>query len=523
LPLAVSLLFSVHPIVTESINWISGRTDIMMSTFVLISLLCILHYLTDKSCLFLVAALFSSIFAFLAKEAALGYIIGLPLLLLLRQESSHSHGLNDKIYNAPSFKIIPFLSATALAVIAAMYTDMSWLIIVIACCYLAYLLCMDYRQNGMFSKTVIIRLIVLASMLFGCILCFVMVRKIVFTSSVGKIGQTVQLMLADINYSISMFLGAIGLYVKKFFFPLPLNFFIHEIDPLYDLLGITAILLIVFLLTISDLSATFGLLGFLMLAPALPFAFGTIAWTSYAERYIYLSSAFWILALGLWIHRWLVIRPIYIRYAVLLTALLCALAGYATFSRNGIWNTNVSLMRDTVAQTPKKRILHDIYINALLTAGLTAEAEHQYRYASSIAPAGRNDTSDLKIGAVLEKQKRFKEALQLYQDAVQRTKFSSEKLLNASISLITSMQQIQNISQAERKHLLCLEQEYREKRSAITHNPLLLMEEGNIALKAGSYREAISWFDKALSSTSKGDVKLIKQIEYLKRKSGEQH
>ena len=38
-----------------------------------------------------------------------------------------------------------------------------------------------------------------------------------------------------------------------------------------------------------------------MLLPALPFAFGTIAWTGYAERYIYLSSAFWIISAVIYI------------------------------------------------------------------------------------------------------------------------------------------------------------------------------------------------------------------------------
>jgi hypothetical protein len=520
LPLAVSLMFSVHPIVTESVNWISGRTDIMMSTFILISLLCVLHYQSNKSRLFLVTALLSSAIALLAKEAALGYIIGLPFLLL---EQEPDPVLDDSKRSAASFEMVPFLLAFAIAVIVVLYTDIRWMTLVVVCCYFAYLLSKDILQKRSQQKSVIMRLTILVLMLFGSILSFVMIRKIVFTSNVGKIAQTVNLMFADMNYTITLFVGAIGFYARKFFLPLPLNFYIHEIDPLYDLLGIMVLLLIVFLLTISEIPATLALLGFLLLVPALPFTFGTIAWTGYAERYIYLSSALWILAIGLWISRWLDKRPQYNKYTMLVVAVLCAFAGYNTIIRNDIWKTNVSLMKDTVAQSPNKRVLHDIYIKALVSAGMITEAEHQYQYASTIAPAGRNDQSDLSIGMQLVKQKRYKDALQLYQDAIQRTKFSSEKLLSASIELSMLMQQLPNISQAEKEHLTRIEFEYREKRSVVTNNPVLLIEEGKKAIQSGSYRETTLLINKALNNVPKGNVKLIQQIDSLKRELGEQH
>lgn len=49
-------------------------------------------------------------------------------------------------------------------------------------------------------------------------------------------------MAGDPNYSVSVFLGAVGFYVKKFFLPLPLNLFIVEVDPLYDFIGIGVLL-----------------------------------------------------------------------------------------------------------------------------------------------------------------------------------------------------------------------------------------------------------------------------------------
>ena len=44
LPLIASLLFGLHPVTTESVAWISGRTDIMAGTFVLLSTVCLLSF-----------------------------------------------------------------------------------------------------------------------------------------------------------------------------------------------------------------------------------------------------------------------------------------------------------------------------------------------------------------------------------------------------------------------------------------------------------------------------------------------
>lgn len=486
LPLAVSMLFSVHPIVTESVNWISGRTDIMMSTFALISLLGVLHFRTDRSRQSLLFALLSAAVALLAKEAALGYIVGLPLLMLPPERSGVAIDQEDGV---SSSKIIPFLLTFTLMVVTAIHTGRYWLVLMIAGAYLAYLIRVDLPRHASFIKHIaVMRLFVLFPSFIGSILGFIAIRKTVFISSVGKIGQTVILMLADTNYTISLFLGALGFYVKKFFAPLPLNFYIHEIDPLFDLFGILVLLLIVLLMTVNKLPATLALLGFMTLVPALPFAFGTIAWTSYAERYIYLPCSIWLLAFGLCVGRWLQKYPNHITHFIPVTVILCTITGYITFSRNSVWKTNVALMKDTVAQTPKKRVLHDIYIRSLLSAGMTQEAEQQYRYASVIVPAGDDDVSDLALGQYLVCQKRYGEALQLYRQAIIRTRFSSKKLLSAAIGVLQKLRQEQNTSPGEKMRLMSLENEYLKKRAAVPDNPGLWSVGDKGMTQTGSYK-----------------------------------
>ena len=511
LPFFAALLFSVHPIVTESVNWISGRTDIMMSNFLLISLLCILQYKLSRSRLSLIAGLLSAVVAMLAKETALGFIIGLPLLLWYKPEAN-----NDK---AQAFRLVPFFIAYALSVTVVLYSNCYGIALGLGICYLGYLQYKDFCSGSLDRSVVQVRLFFLVPMLMVAALIFVVIRKTVFTSSVGKIGQTITLMLGDINYTISVFFGAIGFYVKKFFLPLPLNFFILEISPLYDLLGIAVFLGIMYFLTSKDMSAILALMGFLLLAPALPFAFGTIAWSGYAERYLYLPSAFWLMAISLKLNRLLDSYPHLVRPARITIVLLCIIAGSITFYRNGVWQSNVSLMKDTVSQTPNMRTLQDIYIRSLLNAGMTADAERQYESALADAPPGYNVSSDLALGGELVKQGRKDNALALYQNVLIRTRFTSEAPLTAAIDLLRSMQNENQISGFKKQQLHAVELEYVAKRLIITKSPRLMLEKGNDALAAGSITEATAWFTKALDYVSPRDYKLRKTLEEQKIKS----
>jgi hypothetical protein len=178
----------------------------------------------------------------------------------------------------------------AVIAIEMIYFGNYWASLAGCVCYSIILLAEERGLKDLFRPDV------KKTLLFGSFACatavsYYLLRKMVFKSDVGKIGQTLKLMLLDVNYSISVFLGASGFYLKKFFFPLPLNFYLLEIDPLYDLAGILLLLFCLRLLTRLNLSAAFFIAGVCMFLPALPFAFGTIAWTGYAERYIYISTA----------------------------------------------------------------------------------------------------------------------------------------------------------------------------------------------------------------------------------------
>lgn len=522
IPLASALLFSLHPIVTESVNWISGRTDIMMSMFVLFSVLCILRYKRQGqvgSRILFYTAIISAVIAVLAKETALGYLVGLPLLVWCR--TSETQYEIDPHSPLDAFRV--FLAYYAAGCLAALYLNSFWFVLLITGCYLVYLMYVYRVCTGCNERLVKIDKVIIYLISFvGISGCFVLLRKIVFVSSVGKIGQTVMLMTADLNYTISLFCGAIGFYVKKFFLPLPLNFFILEIDPLYDLLGIAVFLLIMRLIVNRTLPAVIALIGFFLVLPALPFAFGTIAWTAYAERYIYLSNAFWVISIVLAGDRWLGQHERRRIIASWVTVIICLAASLVSYQRNCIWKTNVSLLKNTVEQSPKIRKLRDIYINALIDAGQSAEAEKQYEYSITVLPAAYyDDRADLMMGGELVKEGRFAEALHLYQEALQRTRYSSEKLLAAAYHLVKKMLKVESLSSGERDRLAVLEREYATSLYAKTQNPYLLVEGGQLALQQGLFAEAFNSFDAALRYWPSHDYRRIhvERLRDIARKS----
>lgn len=76
--LSSALLFSVHPIHTEAVSFISGRVDVLCLFFFLLSLLLFLKYYSNKKFILYLLSLFCFFVALLVKEMALT----LPLILL---------------------------------------------------------------------------------------------------------------------------------------------------------------------------------------------------------------------------------------------------------------------------------------------------------------------------------------------------------------------------------------------------------------------------------------------------------
>lgn len=441
LPFCAALLFGVHPITTESVNWISGRTDILMGNFILLGAILLILFKRSGRIRYLISALLAVLLAALAKEAAIGCLAGGVLLCTARVSDSPS----GPEISGPSTIDTPQISFTifyGIAFLAALILGNYWIVLA---CFLVYWALAIYRQANTGSlelKKQIRTILIILSIASVSLVLFFLMRNLVFTSSSGKIGNTVRLMLTDTNYSISLFIGAFGFYIQKFIFPWPLNFFILEIDPLYDFAGIAVVLVIMRLLTKNTIRTALYLVGIGLVLPVLPFVFGTIAWTSYAERYIYLPSAFWCVALAVQSAELLGMkcfqRPCMKWTLMVLFPVL--LVTFATTSRlrNLVWQKNVTLLQDTVGKSPKVKPLRDFYMAALFNAGRFDEAAEQYEIGKSLYSRIYDPAPDLIMGMILRKRGKNDAAYQLYEKTNLRTGYVSEQSLLAMLHFLES-------------------------------------------------------------------------------------
>lgn len=227
-PLFAALLFALHPVNTEAVNWISGRTDLLAAFFCLSSLVLILtpHLTFTRS--ILAALLF--LFGLFSKEVAIALIPVLFMHFFWLKNNARMYRLRHRIS-----LFLPFLAASAVY----------------------------FFMRGVGTSRV----------------------------DVGMATAT-KSMYDDYLGAASGATKAFGFYIKKLFAPLPLNFGIVEIDTtFYFWFGlfsiIVSLLVLVFRRRVAGFCTCMTICFFL---PAVTIALNKMAWTPLAERYVYISS-----------------------------------------------------------------------------------------------------------------------------------------------------------------------------------------------------------------------------------------
>ena len=315
---------------------------------------------------------------------------------------------------------------------------------------------------------------------------FWVMRRIAFSSDLSRIGQTLKLMRADTNYTIQLFLEAMGFYAGKFFMPLPLNAAIREIDPLYSLAGAALLVLCLFLLTRPSLFSGLILTGFLMIAPALPLAFGTIAWTAYAERYVYLALPFWILAVGCVLPA---VSEGRIKFQVVGTTLLLVAMALIVIQRGQVWATNIALCSDMVAKSPDFKMARGLYMSALVQAGRYREAEEQYRIASRLSAVRYEEQYDLVMASVYLKQGRDAEAEQMLLSALKKSKGQKPGVLQALAAFCDNRTRTAPPRERDKYERLVLE--YTRKLYDLDKDPHTLYQVAKLHLRFGEKADGV--------------------------------
>jgi tetratricopeptide (TPR) repeat protein len=315
--LFAALFFALHPIATESVSWISGRTDPLMAVFLLLAVWLIVLALSSGRPLAALTGGVALFLACLAKEVAVFILPGLLWLIVVYP----GHGgwldrLRQRWWTLlmPTVGVIGYFTLRHFAIA---------------------------RDSG------------------------------IGTALAGVTGGDYDLLnKARIAFKVY------GFYFKKLFVPWPLNFAIVEISGWYVLAGILLAALLLYLLWRADVAGAFGLMAFCVLSPALLVVFGKMTWTPLAERYLYTSIALFApLAAFLVVHlRTLVTAPLRRRCDLALVLLLLVFFG-TTLHRAWIWQDNLLLYQDTLAKSPNLAPVQTELASALMHKGRAAEAE----------------------------------------------------------------------------------------------------------------------------------------------------
>lgn len=261
--------------------------------------------------------------------------------------------------------------------------------------------------------------------------CFSYLREFVLKDDSSRIALTLRIMNMDWGHTFFISMRALGFYIKKIFLPLPLNFAIYEVDPLYELLAFPILFLLYCFFIKRPLSGAYVLTGVALISPAFPIAFNQIAWTPFAERYVYISLGF-ILPSFVYFVSWLNLKTV-IRSGLLVV--LIFICGMFTFQRSVTWKTNEALWRDTVEKSPISQKAWNNYGVALQNQGRFEEAEYIFSVAASKTRFGYTDKYDINMAESMISRHDYHNAQQKLLEVLELSSGTSNRALNALLEV----------------------------------------------------------------------------------------
>lgn len=447
LPLCAALLFAVHPINTESVNWISGRTDLLAGIFVLLSILLLLKSLQQGKIMWCAIASLAFLTGCFAKEVSVCALPGLLLIVLFYdQEGSLMQRLAKRL------TCCAFLSAAA-----AVYFIFR---------YIAFY----GGDTGM------------------------------------KTALTVNVSTFNFINTFRVILKVLGFYLKKIFIPWPLNFAIVNISDYYVILGIILILAIAYMLYKRCLISAFFLTSISVTAPALLVAFGKMAWTPLAERYLYIPCAIFCVAISVCVYDRLLSNGHKFRKSLYLILMLLFISGaYTTVERNIVWQNNVTLFQDTLRKSPNFFLVQNALAGALQQQQGSGE-ESKLMLLSMVAPEGHkrggklvdsNRARILMSEGDLVGAKRL--LLRNIEDSGAFLPTIVEQIISIDMNLLKDERSVRKVVEL-RKEIVAFLLQLHEK----SGDPFFFYRIGQFYLNIGNKKEAQHYFSKAYLQSPEG-------------------
>jgi tetratricopeptide (TPR) repeat protein len=305
--LAGGIIFALHPIHTESVCWITGRSDTVAAMFMFPAMVTAIHYRDRKAVWALLLSPLLFLCAAFSKEVALSALLVLPFLLLLVPPSRSTDRKEQQ-----------------------------------------------QQRGGVKTGAVLARLFgswaLLALYAVATLIYFVMRTK----ADAGY-GKSLDMDPGEILGRVA---GALAYYFAKVVVPSPQSCLV---------LGFPGTIFTPVVLVIAGAGFVWACwrwkhgqpvwaLSFLWfgftLAPSLAIALRRISEAPLAERYLYLPSLALSFVIGAVLSAGLKARSIRLPAVVMVFAVACAY-GYGTVLRGLVWQNNIALWSDTVEKEPE--------------------------------------------------------------------------------------------------------------------------------------------------------------------------
>ncbi|TWJ19379.1 glycosyltransferase family 39 protein [Geobacter argillaceus] len=431
-PLFAALLFALHPLPVEGVSWISGRTDPLAAIFFLSATLTWIIWLDRPSWQAGAWTLFLFLLGVLTKEVAVTFL-PLALLLALRSPSFPAGSSGNKRLVAVCAIGALGMSASAIMLLRHGGTGLSRF----------------WAEGG-----------------------------------------------TDMPHSAWNALIAVGFYLKKLFIPMPLNFAITDVSPLYGLLGGTAVLVILGSYRCGGIvQLMFGSV-FLTALPAVLVAVRQVAWTPYAERYMYIPVAFLALGMG---GGYAALPRRYLTFVNPLLVILLCVAAVVTLQRTILWQNNLALIQDTVIKSPGFGAVHNELGAALMRSGRVDVAAREFYLADRLnrRPSIRMLIKANVMGAMVARQD-YSGARDLFFQLFREKRAAPVEFLDL-LHKADSMR-MSGLSPSDKARLALDVKETLAVLFEKNGDPFWLYRGGQMALAAGKGREAADLFRRAYAS-----------------------
>ncbi|MDD2542216.1 MAG: hypothetical protein PHH28_14410, partial [Desulfuromonadaceae bacterium] len=177
-----------------------------------------------------------------------------------------------------------------------------------------------------------------------------LIFALIFRSGTSGLNRFLSDTDLQVTHGMWQALIALGFYARKLIVPFPLNFAINEVSPLNGLVCLALFPALWWLFRCYRLSGILFTSAALLMLPAILVAVKQVAWTPFAERYLYLSTAFIALGLVGLCEIWQQKYPVVLQ--TFLVLLLCGSA-LCSFQRNLLWDDKLAFFQDAVAKSPE--------------------------------------------------------------------------------------------------------------------------------------------------------------------------